>query len=73
MLFSSADSFYTAGDGSGQIWLDNMACSGYELSLDDCTHPAWGEHNCGHTEDIGVYCVEGMPVVSLLQFPSLYL
>ncbi|VDI68541.1 Hypothetical predicted protein [Mytilus galloprovincialis] len=62
--FSSAESFYTAGGGSGQILLDDMECYGHEYSLTTCTHAAWGEHNCGHGEDVGVYCVEARIVGS---------
>lgn len=42
--------------GTGQIWLDQVVCNGNENSIDDCTHWHWGEHNCGHTEDVGVRC-----------------
>ncbi|XP_049296853.1 uncharacterized protein LOC125770861 [Anopheles funestus] len=42
--------------GSGQIWLDQVACNGSEPSIEDCVHWHWGEHNCGHTEDVGVRC-----------------
>ncbi|XP_062709478.1 uncharacterized protein LOC134288486 isoform X1 [Aedes albopictus] len=42
--------------GTGQIWLDQVACSGNETSIDDCIHWHWGEHNCGHGEDVGVKC-----------------
>ncbi|XP_038048478.1 deleted in malignant brain tumors 1 protein-like isoform X2 [Patiria miniata] len=45
------------GAGSGSIWLDDVACSGSEASLWDCTHPAVGGHNCGHSEDAGVSCM----------------
>ena len=45
--------------GSGQIWLDDLACSGTEETLDECTHPGWGNHNCGHDEDVGVSCKFG--------------
>ena len=44
------------GQGSGQIWLDNVGCSGLESSLDECRHPGWGTHNCGHGEDAGIRC-----------------
>lgn len=42
--------------GTGQIWLDQVACNGNESSIDDCIHWHWGEHNCGHGEDVGIKC-----------------
>ncbi|XP_033101998.1 deleted in malignant brain tumors 1 protein-like [Anneissia japonica] len=44
------------GQGTGQIHLDNLACTGAENRLDECRHPNWGDHNCGHHEDAGVVC-----------------
>ncbi|XP_011674148.1 deleted in malignant brain tumors 1 protein [Strongylocentrotus purpuratus] len=46
----------TYGQGSDPIYLDNVACSGYESRLTDCGNGGWGNHNCGHSEDAGVYC-----------------
>nr|XP_054757274.1 uncharacterized protein LOC129263387 [Lytechinus pictus] len=59
------------GQGSGQIWMDNLACEGTENALDECGHNGWGSHNCGHHEDAGVVC-EAPAVYSFGVFPSSY-
>ncbi|NXT17740.1 NETR protein, partial [Syrrhaptes paradoxus] len=42
--------------GQGFILLDDVACVGTELSLLDCPHSNWGQHDCSHAEDVGVRC-----------------
>ena len=44
------------GQGSGQIWIDDVACSGRDTRVEECTHTSWGSHNCRHSEDAGVIC-----------------
>ena len=44
------------GAGSGQIWLDDVECSGSERSIVNCKHRGWGVENCGHSEDASVIC-----------------
>ncbi|KAM6225675.1 scavenger receptor cysteine-rich domain-containing protein SCART1-like [Spheniscus humboldti] len=44
------------GEGSGQIWLDAVNCSGAEAALWDCPAGSWEQHDCGHKEDAGVDC-----------------
>ncbi|MBN3300092.1 DMBT1 protein, partial [Amia calva] len=46
----------TYGQGSGRIWLDDVACSGSESTLLDCSHRAFGEHNCQHSNDAAAVC-----------------
>ncbi|CAB4038396.1 deleted in malignant brain tumors 1, partial [Paramuricea clavata] len=43
-------------DGTGQIWLDDVKCTGSEQNLVSCTHNRLGNENCGHSEDAGVQC-----------------
>uniref|UniRef100_A0A8C4SHU6 Neurotrypsin n=1 Tax=Erpetoichthys calabaricus TaxID=27687 RepID=A0A8C4SHU6_ERPCA len=45
------------GIGSGLILLDDVRCSGSERSLLDCSHSVLGQHDCSHSEDVGVQCV----------------
>ncbi len=47
-------------NGVGQIWLDNVRCRGTEARLIDCLANSLGSHDCGHSEDAGVRCLEGM-------------
>ena len=44
------------GRGTGPIWMDEVDCSGSESRLETCGRNAYGDHNCGHSEDIGVIC-----------------
>ncbi|XP_028407289.1 deleted in malignant brain tumors 1 protein-like [Dendronephthya gigantea] len=42
--------------GSGQIWLNEVSCTGKEENITSCPHYGWGVHNCVHDEDAGVEC-----------------
>ncbi|XP_063271464.1 neurotrypsin [Prinia subflava] len=44
------------GEGSGPVLLDEVRCTGNELSIEQCPKSSWREHNCGHREDAGVSC-----------------
>ncbi|KAI4888960.1 hypothetical protein NFI96_030610 [Prochilodus magdalenae] len=44
------------GQGSGPILLDDVACSGYERTVTECSHSGFGNHNCSHGKDAGVIC-----------------
>ena len=44
------------GEGTGKIWLDNVACNGTESMLSSCTASLGVSHNCYHVEDAGAVC-----------------
>nr|XP_044997647.1 deleted in malignant brain tumors 1 protein-like [Jaculus jaculus] len=52
------------GEGTGNIFLDNLQCAGMEHFLGQCAHSGWLEHNCGHHEDAGVICSDAEDSVS---------
>ncbi len=45
------------GQGTGNIWLDNVNCAGTEARLGDCPANPVGSHNCNHFEDAGARCL----------------
>ncbi|XP_053376486.1 uncharacterized protein LOC123534263 [Mercenaria mercenaria] len=50
------------GQGIFPILLDDVDCTGSEMSLSDCSHPSWGSNNCGHGEDVGVSCLPSLHI-----------
>ena len=55
--FAGAVAIFTGfTNGVGQIWLDNVQCTGTETRLIDCPANPIGSHNCAHVEDAGVRC-----------------
>jgi len=44
------------GPGEGEIWMDNLGCTGSESSLAECEHNDFAQHNCEHNEDVSIAC-----------------
>ena len=53
------------GTGSGVIYLDDVTCTGLEMSLLSCTSSPFGIHNCQHSEDAGVGCAGNTSLTSV--------
>ena len=56
VIILSPQSYF--GSGSGNIWLDEVECTGRERELDECAHPDYGNvvHCTGHDREAGVAC-----------------
>ncbi|KAI8517422.1 scavenger receptor [Branchiostoma belcheri] len=52
------------GRGSGNIYMDDLRCTGTETILFDCPYSGWGNHNCDHGDDVGVVCYSSSGVTS---------
>nr|XP_058960684.1 deleted in malignant brain tumors 1 protein-like [Pocillopora verrucosa] len=52
--FSSA----THGQGSGQIWIHSLECTGNESHIYECSH---NDYNCDHSGDASVECSSIIP------------
>ncbi|XP_072018363.1 neurotrypsin-like [Amphiura filiformis] len=47
------------GQGSGNILLDDVQCTGNENFLNECSHAGWRFNDCTHEEDAAVICRNG--------------
>ncbi|XP_051974982.1 deleted in malignant brain tumors 1 protein-like [Xyrauchen texanus] len=58
------------GQGSGQIWMDRVACVGYESTLSACESHKWGLYDCDHSKEAGVICQSHVRLVNGSDFCS---
>nr|XP_054772374.1 deleted in malignant brain tumors 1 protein-like [Lytechinus pictus] len=49
------------GEGIGDILVDDLQCTGDEVTIGHCDQRPFGNHDCGHSEDAGVTCIS-LPV-----------
>ncbi|XP_064596274.1 deleted in malignant brain tumors 1 protein-like [Liolophura sinensis] len=54
------------GQGTGQIWLNEVSCSGSETDTSECLNGGRGIPMCGHHEDVGLVCFTPNPQEELL-------
>ena len=50
---------YSFGASNMPIWMDETECVGTENNLEECQRDAWGDHDCGVSEAMGVCCTSG--------------
>eukprot|EP00057_Strongylocentrotus_purpuratus_P012434 XP_011666908.1 PREDICTED: deleted in malignant brain tumors 1 protein-like [Strongylocentrotus purpuratus] len=63
--YPRASAYYpnaTFGEGTGEIILDNVNCTGSESNIAFCQHNGYLSHNCEHRQDAGVTCDGIVPV-----------
>ncbi len=70
IAYNWKDSSYSHfGDRDGQMWLDDMRCTGSETRIEDCPHAGWGNNNCIHnlpfSEQAGVMCFNPGKIIFL--------
>ena len=55
-VVTTLNSSFSSRSSSQRTWLDNVRCTGRESKLIDCSHNGYGNENCRHSEDVGIYC-----------------
>ncbi|PVD22132.1 hypothetical protein C0Q70_17937 [Pomacea canaliculata] len=56
--------------GGGPIWLDDLGCTGSEVSLLNCSRKPWGVSDCTHANDASVSCTApggGDHIISMIE------
>ena len=66
--YSHGESYERDGSASGlDIVLDNVRCDGNESNFAECTTKRLGQHDCVHTQDIGIKCCESNATRAMLK------
>ena len=57
--FNGTELLFDSGisPGSGPIFLDEVACDGYETKLESCKGASHGLYYCTHNEDVVIRCI----------------
>ena len=58
---------------SDQIWFDEVNCVGTEVTIANCSHGRWGNHDCIHAEFAGVKCADSSGMLfNCIKFSKCY-
>ena len=55
------------GEGSGEIWLDEVTCYGFEPNIGLCEHNGFGVHDCDQSQVASVICSTLVSFCNLIQ------
>ncbi|XP_071508583.1 scavenger receptor cysteine-rich domain-containing group B protein-like [Diadema antillarum] len=55
-LSTKSSAYFGRGQDNQEIFLDEVNCYGDEEEVIECSSNGWGNHDCGHNEDVGVIC-----------------
>jgi len=44
------------GQGTGEIFIDDLECLGTENDVSECKANEWHIHDCAHREDVVIKC-----------------
>ena len=61
MITLGATPLFNITDGTAPIALFEVGCVGIELRLMDCSYGLFEEHDCDHSDDVGVRCLAASP------------
>ena len=65
--------FFGEGSTFQPIHLDELQCLGSEDTLLNCTHSGIGDHDCTHSEDVGIICQRSLGRVMHVIWPCFVL
>lgn len=70
-LMAATSSHFGGEFSNYDFWLDDVRCYGSEMRLTECEHEPWGQNNCQHDENAGVFCVpHSMEMLGLQTIPA---
>ena len=68
VAITNAATVSSFGVAAGPVLVDQVRCAGNESRITDCYHNGVGNHNCFHSDDVGVSCQLRKLWMSVSQF-----
>lgn len=64
---------FSAGDKLEMIFFDGFHCNGNEGNLNSCSNQGFGNHDCSHSEDVGVICSKQGGINTITMYMYMYI